>query len=576
MGLTTQQEVRRTATFQPSTVNERERTVELVIATEAPIDGIILSCRSLPNYGPHPIPVLLGHQNHPDRMAGRIECLRIENRRLIGLARFIDAPAADEGWTLARSGCAVSVGASLDGGSLEPHSKTADIARDWRLREASLVPVPADPACLTRSHTTEPQEGEPMTTNTDHAAAAPVVEPSARELKRQATLTRAVHRAGLAPDFADELIGSDLSTDAAMVRIFERMRDGMSQSRAGAISGAPSRSEGAEVQDLILRRLRNERDALAMPEILERVTGQRGRPGELLQRAMSTSDFPTLYSGAAQRFLRETYEASPVGTRMIARRRQSADLRDISLLGLSDFPSLKLLRAGGEIEQGTFDDRGGSYRVEEYARMVHFTRRAILNDDLSAIQTAFETIGRAVALLEDSLAITALTTSTNGAAVLEDNVALFHANHANSTTATTLSVTSLAEATQKLRDMKAPGTNTRLNLAPRWLLVPSALEFLALQFTAEIQAVQASAVNPFGSGAPLELRVIVDANLTGTACYVCCDPSSPATALEICEGPASPMVETEADFERTGARTRVVADRGLAARDFRGICRIPG
>ena len=79
------------------------------------------------------------------------------------------------------------------------------------------------------------------------------------------------------------------------------------------------------------------------------------------------------------------------------------------------------------------------------------TRRALLSDDLEAFQQALGTFGRAIALLEDSLVVTALETGGTGAKVLEDSVALFHASHSNTTTATGLTETSLAEATKRLR-----------------------------------------------------------------------------------------------------------------------------
>jgi hypothetical protein len=81
-------------------------------------------------------------------------------------------------------------------------------------------------------------------------------------------------------------------------------------------------------------------------------------------------------------------------------------------------------------------------------------------------------------------------------------------------------------------------------------------------------------VNPFAGG-QLELMPLVDANLSGSHAYVLCDPASPAAAIEVCTGPAIADVQSQADFDTTSVKTRVLADRGLGVRDHRGVVRIP-
>jgi hypothetical protein len=152
---------------------------------------------------------------------------------------------------------------------------------------------------------------------------------------------------------------------------------------------------------------------------------------------------------------------------------------------------------------------------------------------------------------------------------------LFHASHNNTTTATILSVVSLTEALRRMREQTAPGTTSRLNLTPSILLVPATVEVLARQLTTTLTPNTTTGVNPFSDSSAVPLEVIVDASLATTHAYLLAAPTSPAAVLEICTGPANGEVMSQWELNTTGMTTRVLADRGLGVRGFRGVCRIP-
>ena len=574
-----QRTLTRAAYTTPTTADEATRTVDLVIATEGGIAGQTLICnREAVSWGPAPVPVLLSHENKANAMAGRLTSIRFERGAVIGTAQFTDAPAAEAGWALARSGCAVSVGAYFRNADTAMRG-TTEVVNRWRLAEASLVPIGADPLALTRA--AQSINPEPKSMNTDNAQIEAIdngeQQLSRAEANRHLAVERSAAVAKLSREETDEILATTTTTAAGLMEVVKRHAAVVESRAAGA--GHPARINGwaPGADDSLTTRLVERfhgRGSLTMPEILEATTQHRGRPAELLTRAMSTSDFPELFGGAGQRYLKEIYEAADSGARMMARRRVSPDLRDIHLLGLSEFPQLVKLLEGGEITYGSFEDLGGSYRVEEYAKGISLTRRALLSDNLDAFQQALGTFGRAVALLEDSLVVTALETGGTGAKVMEDSKALFHADHVNTTTAVGLTETSLSEATKRLREQTAPGNTARLNLTPKLLMVPAAVEVTARKLVASITPHATADASPFAGGA-LTLEVMVDANLAGTHCYVAVQPGNPAAVLELCEGPAAVDVTTQNDFETTGIKTRVLADRGLGVRNYRGICRIP-
>jgi hypothetical protein len=572
----------------PATVNEQARTVELGIATEADVGGYVLTCRPEAVSSAAVVNVLLDHRNETSAIAGRLLSLRAEKGQLIGLAEFKDAPAAETGWQLASRGCPTSVRAQFSPDDIEPgRNGGPDLVRRWRLAEVSLVAIGAD-LTTTRSAgtaadmTTTNKEIIVNTSQTQTEAAdlaAETVTATPGELRRAAQLERELKRLIDAAPHAAEAIraaGDVGGLQAARTACIDAMADRQKlqpQTLHGRFDvGQDRRSVGLE--DALLRRFKGDGSAVTALQILETVTGRRGSADELLRSAMATTDFAALFSAAGFKLLRERYDAAGTGARLIARRRQSGDLRNIHLLGLSEFPAMLKLLEGGEIKYGNFTDRGGFYRIEEFARGVNLTRRALLSDELDAFGEALSSYGRSTAALEDDLVIAALEASGTGAKSMEDGLALFHASHANTTTATGLSLPSLTEAAAKLREAREVGNGRRLNLAPRWLLVSAQYEVTAIQLTSEINATAASDVNPFAGG-QLELMPLVDANLSGSHAYVLCDPASPAAAIEVCTGPAIADVQSQADFDTTSVKTRVLADRGLGVRDHRGVVRIP-
>jgi len=445
-------------------------------------------------------------------------------------------------------------------------------AVDWEPYELSLVTIPADAGAQVRSQNIKNIGGNMSTetiSNTDN------LDIRAEERRRTTGILDCARKLQVSEALAHQLIADGVALDDARMQLIdarsaeERKTPGVARTEVGH-----GHSRLAPLEDGLLKRLQQQAGGISLLRVMEDLTGRRGSSDELLQRAMSTSDFPALFAGAGARFMREMYNAAGVGARLIAKGRQSSDLRDINLLGLSEFPGLLKLGEGGEIKYGNFTDRGGSYRVEEFARGVRLTRRAMLTDDLDAFSEALASYGRAIAALEDQLVIDALETGATGAKSMEDGKALFHADHQNSTTATALGISSLGEATRRLRGMKETGNGRALNLTPRWVLVPATHEVQALQLCTAINATESSAVNPFGAGS-LALEPIVDANLGGSYAYVLADPAGPAAAIELCTGPAVADVQTQSDFDTTSLKTRVLADRGLGVRDHRGIVRIP-
>jgi phage head maturation protease len=588
-----QEQLQRRGVFAPTSANNDARTVDLVWSTGAPVkrsdwagNSFIEELSLAPgavrlerlNAG---APLLDSHENSSlAAVIGVVERAWIEAGEGRATVRFSDRPDVEPIWRDVQAGILrnISVGYRTHKTERDESGPVpVERAVDWEPFELSLVPIPADAGAQTRSQPIQSHKESDMANTTIDDNNQDRQQPTATERRRVTDIMDACRKAGLDGEFAEKLISDGtpiVEARSAIIDAFHhKMHDGQPRTLGGFVEGQGF-GPNANVEGRLVRRLQGEANAISLMQVLEHTTGQRGSMEMLVRGSMATTDFPMLLGSAGFQVLREMYDAAPVGARNITRRRQSSDLRDIDLLGLSEFPAMMKILEGGEFKAGNLTDRGGSYRIEEYGRIVKLTRRALLQDMLDAFGEAMRSHGRAIAALEDDLVIASLESGGTGAKCMEDNKALFHADHANSTTATGLTITSLTEAAAKLRQAREVGNGRRLNLAPRWLLVSAQYEVQAIQLTSEINATAAADVNPFAGG-QLALMPLVDANLSGSHAYVLCDPASPAAAIEICTGPAVADVQSQNDFETTSVKTRVLADRGLGVRDHRGVVRIP-
>jgi hypothetical protein len=482
-------------------------------------------------------------------------------------------------------------------------------AIDWTPHEISAVAIGADDGAGFRSSDKTPNnvevitrgsaphmEGRNMDQQTNDAVQA--------ERERAATINQLCQRNSL-PELGARLVADGTPLDKARALILDALaersdNDGTSQ----APSGAAERVEVGTSHDGADARVRNLGAALAyrvgvrekMPEpahqfvrlslidmarycleargVSTRLLG----PGQILKRAFhTTSDFPALLGEAGNRVLLDGYNGyanAPANIKQISRESSAKDFRAKSLLRLGEAPALLKVNEHGEVKSGTMASASASYSLETFARIFGLTRQAIINDDLSAFDLVRK-YGRAAAEMEATQIASKLTSNPQ----LADGVALFHASHGNlAASGGAISVTTLGEAVRAMRTQKGLDGSTPLNVVPRFLVVPAALEIVALQITAEIAAAAVADVNPFGGS--LRLAVVVDPRLdaaSATAWYVAADPAhTPTIEHAYLDGQTGPEVIEEEGFTTEGTRWKVREDFGCGVVDHVGLYKNPG
>jgi HK97 family phage prohead protease len=251
------------AAFAPSSVNEEERTVDLVWTTGERVkrssfwDGDFYEELSL---DPKHVrmsrlesgraPFLANHDSRDiNSVLGVILSARLENGRGVSTVRFAkDDPAADAAWNKVRQGILpnVSVGYRIHRfEKVEGGDDTTPVFRatDWEPFEVSLVPMGADSMAHVRSAEQQSnvctfitrgspqQEKNEMTPEEIKAAEAKrqaelqsAAEAAAKaERARAAEIRKAVRSAGLGEDLAERMVTDGVALDAARATVLAEL-----------------------------------------------------------------------------------------------------------------------------------------------------------------------------------------------------------------------------------------------------------------------------------------------------------------------------------------------------------------
>jgi hypothetical protein len=314
--------------------------------------------------------------------------------------------------------------------------------------------------------------------------------------------------------------------------------------------------------------------------------GQSRGPEYFAGGAESTADFPAILANVANKTLRQGYEAYPRTFQPFCRQVTAQDFKPINRVMLADAPVLQALNEKGEYHRANLTDNNINYALGTYGEIVALTRKVIINDDLQAFTRVPALLGVAAAQLESNT-VWGIITSNPPAIYAGDknSTALFHGNHGNLLTGAASSIdntvqnaaplTALGKGRGAMRLQKGP-QGTPLNLIPRFIAVPTALETYMLQLVYPINIASADATRVVPEWVRSLVPVVeprLDAAANGSAAwYLVADPAQIDT-VEYCylEGQQGVYIETKQGFEVDGVEIKARMDFGAAALDYRGL-----
>ncbi len=413
------------------------------------------------------------------------------------------------------------------------------------------------------------------------------------ERERTMTIRAAVAKAGLAGEYADELVNGGWTVQEAQAMIIDQWgKQGVQAQSAVRVEndGVDKFVEGA-TQALMARAGLEKRDGanefnnrslydLAEMTLAQAGAGTRGMDKmSLVQAAFSpraaithtSSDFTRILANVANKAMLKGYEEAGETFQRWTAAGSLPDFKPQSRVDLNLFPSLEKVEEGAEYTYGTIGDRGESIQLATYGRLFSVTRQAIINDDMSAMVRVPQRMGRAAIRTVGNLVYAILT----GNPLMADGQALFSAAHNNDgnlgLSIDGLDAGRVAMALQQDPDGVAVGG---LNIQPAYLIVPVALSGEArILLNSQYVPGETFVPNRVQGFAELVFDARLDAN-SSTEYFLAASPSLYDT-IEVAylNGVQTPVLEQKEGWGVDGVEFKVRLDAGVKALDFRGLYR---
>lgn len=487
----------------------------------------------------------------------------------------------------------------------------------WAPFEVSVVTVPADATVgIGRADTPEPQRFtiKTLESDMDLETAPNNAQSEPNERARSAAILDLTQRHGFDPTQAAEWVGSNLTIEqireAAMEKLAQRdvhhaphiegeapwsmaeSHDRGNDFQRAAIDGlllssgisvAKPHPAARDTRNLPLRELA--RSCLSRAGI--RHSGL--RESKLYERAMSTSDFPLILSGAIGAAMGVGYEQEPASHRIWVRTQLVQDFKEQHRPAIGSMPELLPVGELEEYKDGPISEADSTkYRVGKFGRIVSLSWELIKNDNLGAFLRVLPGLGQAARRSEADGVYNLFTLNSGAGPTMSDSKALFHIDHKNLATAGSMDIATLGAARALMRKQQALGGGY-LSLVPRFLIVPVDLETQAEYVLAQVTRHTVTKTTGSGptktvgvEGTPTpewvsQLTLVVEPRLADDVFYLAAD-SSQVDTIELGlldESGGAPMIATDEGFRVDSMRWKVRHVHGAAAIDYRGMVKVP-
>lgn len=287
------------------------------------------------------------------------------------------------------------------------------------------------------------------------------------------------------------------------------------------------------------------------------------------------SAFGAILDNTVGKSMQTAYKAANTTYQAWTGRGSNPDFKPTTAYQISEAGDLVEMTESGEFKHDEMQDSKVTKQLLTFGRSFSISRKALVNDDIGIItklpqayvRAATRGINRAVYKI------------IGGNPAIYDGTELFHDNHGNLGTGAAIGVDSIGEGRKLMRKQKNLRANEVLNIGPRFLITPAALETGAEQFlnsVADPAGANSGVVNPFRN----KLTLVSDAELDvydENAWYLAADPSDIDTIeVTYLNGQESPVLESAMLFDQLGMKWRIYIDYGITVIDFRGLVKNAG
>ncbi len=530
----------------------QDALIPATIATATPVvrQGVaeVLDCTATGvDLSRAPLPLIVSHESN--RLSvGLVEQIQATGDRVTGMVRFATSPEAQQ----IRADVIAGIHRGLSIGYRHLDEGTpieGGLAYRWMPHEVSIVSVPADPNSGFFRHSSGVTPMNTVTIKGSDAA-------SIFKLCRDSGLT----------DQAEGMLERGLSLDQARSEVINLLSS-RDRAAGGHLNVYNANTNQTAERELIINSLASRMGLRGKGEVIRSedcvslavrslmLNGQsvsrHDSRDEVIRRSMTTGDFPSLLGAAVGCVLQQAYSESPPALKAVARMTNLPDFREKQVVRLGAAPSLQKVNEHGEFTYGVVNDTSNTWKLATYGRIVSLTRQAMVNDDLGGFADLIVKFGQAASRREADELVTVLTSTPT-----VDGSSLFHAAR-SSLIATPLSMTGISAAVSALRMQKEMDGGFIIQ-EPGSIIVPAALETVARQLVATIQATKTDDVQPFTLGVVVEPRL--DA-VSPTAWYLAASNQA-AFEYGYLDGAQGVQIEQQQGFEVDGLNIKARLDFG--------------
>jgi hypothetical protein len=291
---------------------------------------------------------------------------------------------------------------------------------------------------------------------------------------------------------------------------------------------------------------------------------------DFLRAAFTMHEISGILSNTGNKLLLASFNAVESVWRSIAAVGQVNDFKTVTRFRLIEDAKFERVGPDGRLKHAGFEEESFSNKAETYGKILSLTRQDIINDDLGALSTRAQKIGRGAALELNEVFWTEFNSNSTFFTTARKNY--FEG------AATNLQSSSLQTAEQMFMDQVDPKGNP-LGLTPAILLVASSNSVTARELFNSTGLITGSAgknmaINVFAGRYRPEVSAYVGNTAFGgsqNAWYLLSDPNDLATIeVVFLNGQQTPVIEeAEADFDTLGIAMRGYFDFGVAKQEWR-------
>jgi HK97 family phage prohead protease len=567
-------------------------------------------------------PLLDSHSSWSTRsVLGVVESARLEGGKGVATVRFSERAEADVVFKDVKAGILrnISVGYAVHKwedtrnaeGKLEKRT-----AIDWEPYELSIVPIGADAGAQVRAFEDDEDDGSAPRAEERSASMEETEQQRLERLAKEAEAKRAAEAQRAADEARAQALVEERKRVADIVELcrvhgvdetrraswvadganVQSVRDAILDSHAQRArdthvspitsgDGTREASMRRDASDALLRRAnekvegdghRNFGDAVLMDmarSFLESGgvnTRGMGRL-EIATRALATTDFASVLYLVGEKTMRAGYDAVPLVHRQVLKKTSASDFRPRNTVAVDAGDLLEEVAEGAPIPQKGARFETGQYALKSYGKIVSFTRKMLIDDDIGALTEVSRSRGRAAAETERKLVwdfILGNPTAPDGTAVFENTV---HANFP-ATAATTTDVAAIDAANTFFRTAKSLA-GIPINASLRYIVASDSADRALdrLLYGGYVPTAAASGVTERDRRIAVLCEPMISATKQHWLGFA--DPNQ-ASSFEYAylTGTAEGVrLEQKAGFEVEGLMLKVCLDFGIGCADWRGV-----